>query len=101
MEQIKQLRTMRDDALIRLQANPDYRLLTSLDQLIVDLETVVDPSRSGLSVVSANTESQPKVKVDDAAVAALKTMIHRLKLYQFHQQSCQGKPHLLPRTWIH
>ena len=65
MEQISQLRTMRDDALIRLQANPDYRLLTSLDQLIVDLETVVEPSRSGLSVISAKAESQQKAKVDD------------------------------------
>jgi len=65
MEQISQLKTMRDDALIRLQANPDYRLLTSLDQLIVDLETVVEPSRSGLSVISAKAESQQKAKVDD------------------------------------
>ncbi|MDJ0615008.1 MAG: hypothetical protein QNJ29_15170 [Rhizobiaceae bacterium] len=65
MEQINQLRTMRDDALIRLQANPDYRLLTSLDQLIVDLETVVEPTRSGLSVVSAKAETQQKAKVDD------------------------------------
>ena len=56
---------MRDDALIRLQANPDYRLLTSLDQLIVDLETVIDPSRGGLSVISTKAESQSKVKVDD------------------------------------
>lgn len=56
---------MRDDALIRLQANPDYRLFTSLDQLIVDLETVLDPSRGGLSVISTRNENQSKVKVDD------------------------------------
>ena len=65
MEQINQLRTMRDDALIRLQANPDYRLLTSLDQLIVDLETVIDPSRGGLSVIATRNENHSKVKVDD------------------------------------
>lgn len=65
MEQINQLKTMRDDALIRLQANPDYRLLTSLDQLIVDLETVVEPPRSGLSVISEKADHQQKAKVDD------------------------------------
>lgn len=64
MEQINQLKTMRDDALARLQGNQDYRLLTSLDQLIVDLETVATPSRSGFSVVE--TPKSPNHKsVDD------------------------------------
>ena len=40
MEHIKQLKTIRDDALTRLQSNPDYKLLTSLDSLIVELEGV-------------------------------------------------------------
>ena len=40
MEQIKQLKQMRDEAFARLQTNPDYKLLTSLDDLIVDLEGV-------------------------------------------------------------
>ena len=40
MEQIKQLIEMRDAALARLQSNPDYKLVTSLDALISDLEGV-------------------------------------------------------------
>lgn len=40
MEQIKQLIEMRDAALTRLQSNPDYKLVTSLDALISDLEGV-------------------------------------------------------------
>lgn len=41
MEQIRQLKEMRDSALERLQANPDFKLVNSLDQLIGDLEEVV------------------------------------------------------------
>ena len=40
MEHIKQLKTIRDEALSRLQTNPDYKLLTSLDSLIIELEGV-------------------------------------------------------------
>ena len=40
MQQIKQLKTIRDEALSRLQTNPDYKLLTSLDSLIIELEGV-------------------------------------------------------------
>ncbi len=40
MEHIKQLKTIRDDALTRLQSNADYKLLTSLDSLIIELEGV-------------------------------------------------------------
>ncbi len=64
MEQINQLKTMRDDALARLQANPDYRLLISLDQLIVDLETVVQPARNGFSVVETKA-AKSHSKLDD------------------------------------
>jgi len=38
MEQIKQLRQMRDAARARIEATPDYKLMTSLDALITDLE---------------------------------------------------------------
>lgn len=67
MEQVNQLRTMRDEALTRLQTNPDYRLLTSLDQLIVDLETVMQGPKFGLSVVNATEKNAPPLKtsVDD------------------------------------
>ncbi len=40
MEEIKQLKAMRDDAFIRLQSIPDYKLLTSLDNIIIELEGV-------------------------------------------------------------
>lgn len=40
MEHIKQLKNIRDEALTRLQSNADYKLLTSLDSLIVELEGV-------------------------------------------------------------
>jgi hypothetical protein len=38
MEQIKQLKEMRDAAKARIEATPDYKLMTSLDALIADLE---------------------------------------------------------------
>jgi hypothetical protein len=38
MEQIKQLKTMRDEARTRIEATADYKLATSLDALITDLE---------------------------------------------------------------
>lgn len=40
MEHIKQLKSIRDGALSRLSNNTDYKLLTSLDELIVELEGV-------------------------------------------------------------
>lgn len=64
MEQINQLKTIRDEALTRLQANADYRLLISLDQLIVDLETVAQPPRNGFSVVDTKG-SKNHTKLDD------------------------------------
>ena len=50
MEQIIQLKTMRDEALVRLQNNPDYKLVNSLDALIQDLETVLLPAVQTSSV---------------------------------------------------
>jgi len=56
MEQITQLKTMRDDALARLQANPDFKLANSLDALITDLESVLQPpAASGLEVETQAT----------------------------------------------
>ena len=46
MEQIEQLKTMRDEALARLQLNPDYKLVTSLDALISDLEASFAPAKA-------------------------------------------------------
>jgi len=54
MEQIKQLKAMRDAARARIAATADYKLMTSLDALITDLEKAFGaaddapaPDRSG------------------------------------------------------
>jgi hypothetical protein len=40
MQEVTQLKTIRDEALARLKNNPDYKLMTSLDSLIIELEGV-------------------------------------------------------------
>lgn len=62
MEQIIQLKTMRDAALARLQVNPDFKLVNSLDALIQDLEAVaitVDDA-----VVMPEVVSEPELVAD-------------------------------------
>ncbi|MGI9402260.1 MAG: hypothetical protein ACR2O0_13490 [Rhizobiaceae bacterium] len=46
MEQLEQLRHMRDEARKRISATADYKLATSLDALIADLEEVLGASSS-------------------------------------------------------
>ncbi|MCF6321780.1 MAG: hypothetical protein L3J32_08450 [Rhizobiaceae bacterium] len=46
MEQVIQLKTIRDEALARLQLNADFKLVNSLDALIKDLEAVLSPLES-------------------------------------------------------
>ncbi|MEM9332067.1 MAG: hypothetical protein AAGA53_12120 [Pseudomonadota bacterium] len=58
MEAINQLKSLRDEALERLQANPDYKLLTSLDELIVDLESFNKTSRPTFKVVDDESDSE-------------------------------------------
>ncbi len=71
MEQIVQLRTMRDEALERLQANPDFKLVNSLDALIKDLEAVVVPvavqAEANTSVVDVDSAKEDVVVEDFAA----------------------------------
>ncbi|MCU0790386.1 MAG: hypothetical protein MUE79_04950 [Nitratireductor sp.] len=58
MEQIEQLRAMRDAAKARLEATPDHRLMTSLTALIEDLESAFGgPKDSG---PAAEQESAPQ-----------------------------------------
>lgn len=72
MEHIKQLKSIRDEALTRLQTNPDYKLLTSLDSLIVELEGVTALAElAEKSVASKNTTNDQFTKdkaetLDDA-----------------------------------
>lgn len=72
MEHIKQLKTIRDEALGRLQTNPDYKLLTSLDTLIIELEGVTalaalaEKSVSN-TITAQHTSSKEKTEtLDDA-----------------------------------
>jgi hypothetical protein len=46
MEQIGQLKAMRDAARARIEATPDWRLVTSLDTLIGELEAVVAAAKT-------------------------------------------------------
>jgi len=67
MEHIKQLKSIRDEALTRLQTNPDYKLLTSLDSLIVELEGVTalaELAEKSVSNKNANNDQLTKDKVE-------------------------------------
>ncbi len=64
MEQIDQLKSMRDAAQVRLQANPDFKLKNSLDALIDDLEAFI--ATDGASGV----ESAVDVETQDELVAS-------------------------------
>lgn len=66
MEQIDQLKTMRDEALERLETNPDFKLLTSLDALIVELEAVLAPA----DTASANLQTVADLEAAIAKEAA-------------------------------
>jgi len=62
MEQIIQLKSMRDEALERLQNNPDFKLVNSLDSLIRDLEAVLVPATE--SVVEETIEQPQEIETD-------------------------------------
>lgn len=65
MEQIKQLRQMRDEAQARIEALPDYKLVTSLDVLIADLEEAFgSPDDSG---EAEDEPSEPAASVTEVA----------------------------------
>ena len=51
MEALEQLKTLRSEALHRLQFNADYKLFTSLDNLIVDLESTSQPARPKFMII--------------------------------------------------
>ena len=57
MEAIEQLKTLRNDALQRLQGNPDYKVLTSLDNLLSDLESVTRSNRPTFMIIE---EEEPE-----------------------------------------
>ncbi len=59
MEHIKQLKAIRDEALTRLQSNTDYKLLTSLDNLIIELEGVTAIAELAEKSVTKEAISKP------------------------------------------
>lgn len=60
MEQVDQLKTMRDDAWMRIKATPDYKLATSLDALIADLEEAL-----GVASTSSSVEEEEEATDSD------------------------------------
>ena len=58
MEQIVQLKAMRDAALERLQVSPDFKLVNSLDALISDLEAVMVPQETSESIAPEPEEEE-------------------------------------------
>ncbi|MEM7067728.1 MAG: hypothetical protein AAF478_02495 [Pseudomonadota bacterium] len=51
MEALEQLKVLRGEALTRLQNNVDYKLMTTLDRLIIDIETVTEISRPKFMII--------------------------------------------------
>ena len=68
MEAITQLKTLRDEALHRLQGNPDYKLLTSLDGLITDLEGFTKIDRPKFMIIDEDDETEDEPTLDDGEV---------------------------------
>jgi hypothetical protein len=65
MEQIKQLKVMRDAAQDRLRANPDFKLKNSLDALIDDLEAFISSEGSGVTGEAVSSDPQEELVASD------------------------------------
>lgn len=78
MEHIKQLKSIRDEALFRLQANPDYKLLTSLDSLIVELEGVTAIAELAEKSVAKEISSKPNSTKGDLSSNTLDHAFEKL-----------------------
>ncbi len=104
MDQIEQLKIMRDEALARLQANPDFKLVNSLDSLITDLETVLGPvpaardngadggselTEPGLPV---SHEPQPDLQIAAAQPAAAPPAVERADPAQTDTPDAPAQP---------
>jgi hypothetical protein len=60
MEQIEQLKAMRDAARARIEAMPDHRLMTSLTALIEDLESAFGGRQSAPREQAASADAAPQ-----------------------------------------
>lgn len=67
MEQIEQLKKMRDDALARLEASADYKLVNSLGALIEDLEEALGIAPAGDQPDEDSTEAEEEESAAPAA----------------------------------
>ncbi len=67
MEQINQLKTMRDAALARLKSSPDYKLVSSLEELIVELEAMIAPNSDDTSDSSSDAIFESADEDDEAS----------------------------------
>lgn len=82
MEQVQQLKKMRDEAMARLQFNPDYKLLVSLDRLIREMEQLVASTNkvaSSASVVSTQPAPQANAGSNDDIDTAFDKIANELK----------------------
>ena len=78
MEHIKQLKNIRDEALQRLQSNADYKLLTSLDSLIVELEGVTAIAELAEKTVAKESSSKPSDTKDEKGPHPLENAFEKL-----------------------
>ncbi len=65
MEQIEQLKSMRDAAQERLRANPDFKLKNSLDALIDDLESFISSDGGSVGESAVEVETQDELVASD------------------------------------
>ncbi len=65
MESIVQLKTMRDEALQRLQTNADYKLKTALDNLIADLEALGQTERPKFMIIDEEDDTELDVRQNE------------------------------------
>ncbi|MEM7290313.1 MAG: hypothetical protein AAF412_08110 [Pseudomonadota bacterium] len=68
MKDLDQLKTIRDAAMTRLLDNLDYRMMTSLDQLIFDLEASGKAPAASLSVVEQHATATDTKHMQPAPV---------------------------------
>jgi hypothetical protein len=77
MDSIEQLKVMRDSARDRIEASPDYKLMTKLTVLIEELEEAFGPGEAAPAVAEESGEAadeevdSPPAPVDEEIVGAL------------------------------
>ncbi len=68
MQQIDQIKLIRDEAMERLQSNLDYKILVTLSNLIADLEDVATGSHldtGGITKLDVYTNDSEQTETDD------------------------------------